>query len=225
MGFVEVGVENYDREFGEEEESRRNKSVRVEDDSFFVGKSNLKGNVLDYVSVSGLGFVVKKFEESESGESKKIVVNVVILFGENSGDDDWLEVLGEKFSGLWVVKSIFYESVDIKVEKVDMGNFFGESSGNDDYVEVLEGSFSSLGVYKDKCFGSEREESIKEDMNGYFGESSGKSDGLNVFNVSVIVNMKFMKEVEYNLYNVWRYVVFKKDLDMVVKGLKGKEEE
>ncbi|XP_068707315.1 uncharacterized protein [Montipora foliosa] len=218
MGSAEAGVENYDRESGEEEESRRNKSARVEDDSRSAGKSNSKGNALDYVSDSGSGLVAKKLEESESGESKKKVVNVATLSGENSGDNDRLEVSGEK-------SSTFHESVDTKVEKVDMGNLSGESSGNDDHVEVSEGSPSSSGVYKDKRLGSEREERIKEDRNGHYGESSGKSDGVNVSNASATLNTKLMKEVEHNLHNVWRYAAPKKDLDMVAKGPKGKEEE
>lgn len=76
---------------------------------------------------------------------------------------------------------------------------------------------------------SGKDESQKLVVGGLSGESSGQIDDLDVSyesgSGSGAVNKKLMKEVEHNLHSVWRYAAPKKDLDMVAKGPKGKEEE
>ena len=76
---------------------------------------------------------------------------------------------------------------------------------------------------------SRKGESQRLVMGDISGESSGHTDALGVSSVSAsgsgVLNKKLMKEVEHNLHNVWRYAAPKKDLDMVAKGPKGKEEE
>ena len=61
------------------------------------------------------------------------------------------------------------------------------------------------------------------------GEGSGFGDLSEVSGDSASgsgeVNTKLLREVEHNLHKVWRYAAPKKDLDMVAKGPKGKEEE
>ena len=76
---------------------------------------------------------------------------------------------------------------------------------------------------------SGKDESQKLLKDGLSGESSGQIDDLDVSYESAsgsgVVNKNLMKEVEHNLHSVWRYAAPKKDLDMVAKGPKGKEEE
>ena len=64
---------------------------------------------------------------------------------------------------------------------------------------------------------------------GISGEGSGIGDlsqmSGNRASGSGEVNTKLFREVEHNLHKVWRYAAPKKDLDMVAKGPKGKEEE
>lgn len=69
---------------------------------------------------------------------------------------------------------------------------------------------------------SGKDEEVKLEIS-LSGEGSGQGDES--ASGSGVVNKKLMKEVEHNLHSVWRYAAPKKDLDMVAKGPKGKEEE
>ena len=64
---------------------------------------------------------------------------------------------------------------------------------------------------------------------GISGEGSGLGDLSEISGDSAsgsgAVNTNLLREVEHNLHKVWRYAAPKKDLDMVAKGPKGKEEE
>lgn len=61
------------------------------------------------------------------------------------------------------------------------------------------------------------------------GEGSGFADLSEMPGASASgsgeVNTVLLREVEHNLHKVWRYAAPKKDLDMVARGPKGKEEE
>lgn len=113
-----------------------------------------------------------------------------------SGEIDELSEIRMDFSG---------ESGNLSDEKYDTGsNGSGEKNHENVVQESEVGAFSGEGTGNE---GSGLD---------FSGESSSGAG---------VVNKKLLKEVEHNLHKVWRYASPKKDLDMVAKGPKGKEEE
>lgn len=113
-----------------------------------------------------------------------------------SSEIDELSGMSKDFSG---------ESGNLSDEKYDTGS---NGSGEKNHENVVKES--EMGAVSGE--GSGNEGSGLD----FSGESSGGSG---------VVNKKLLKEVEHNLHKVWRYASPKKDLDMVAKGPKGKEEE
>lgn len=113
-----------------------------------------------------------------------------------SSEIDELNGMSKDFSG---------ESGNLSDEKYDTGS---NGSGEKNHENVVKES--EMGAVSGE--GSGNEGSGLD----FSGESSGGSG---------VVNKKLLKEVEHNLHKVWRYASPKKDLDMVAKGPKGKEEE
>ena len=96
----------------------------------------------------------------------------------------------------------------------------GESgSGEDDIHQMGSALFRE----------SEQKVHMMSGDDGISGEGSGFGDLPEMFGDSASgsgeVNTKLLREVEHNLHKVWRYAAPKKDLDMVARGPKGKEEE
>lgn len=92
-------------------------------------------------------------------------------------------------------------------------------SGEDDIYQMGSALFQD----------SEEKAHVISGDDGISGEGSVFSDLSEVSGDSASgsgeVNSKLLREVEHNLHKVWRYAAPKKDLDMVAKGPKGKEEE
>ena len=92
-------------------------------------------------------------------------------------------------------------------------------SGEDDVYQIGSALFRE----------SEEKAHVISGDDGISGEGSGFGDFLEISgdsgSGSEEVNAKLLREVEHNLHKVWRYAAPKKDLDMVARGPKGKEEE
>lgn len=103
---------------------------------------------------------------------------------------------------------------------LDYGDVSGES--DDDEDERYEMGSAIFHDNKD----SARVNSGNDDV---LGESSGLGDSSEISGNSASgsgqVNKKLLREVEHNLYKVWRYAAPKKDIDLIAKGPKGEEEE
>ena len=122
--------------------------------------------------------------------------------GDESGfDDGFTNVLGE--SG----------------DESDKKHETGSANDSDEKYETGSADFVE----------SHNDEKGRWEANDVSGESSGHIEDLDISEESASgsgnVNKKLMKEVEHNLHQVWRYAAPKKDLDMVARGPKGKEEE
>lgn len=112
------------------------------------------------------------------------------------------------------------ESVSGEASGLSLG--YADASGESDNDEDDRYEMGSA-IFRD----NERVNSRNDD--DVSGESSGLGDSSEISGDSAsgsgVVNKKLLKEVEHNLHKVWRYAAPKKDLDMVAKGPKGKEEE
>lgn len=113
-----------------------------------------------------------------------------------SGEMDELSGMSTDFSG---------ESGNLSDEKVDTGS--NGSGGKNPEDVVKESAVAAVSG------GESGPEASGLDFSGESGSGSG------------LVSKKLLKEVEHNLHKVWRYASPKKDLDMVARGPKGKEEE
>lgn len=188
------------------------------------GENSIKGHSLEVSveSASGLGVKVNIRQEVESDGREKL--DMASFSGESSGNGDRLDLLDESASGSGVVKNHFQQIGRDESEKVIFGNASGESSGNDERLMSSNGSASASNVVKEKLY---KTGTHKVDTSKFHEESSGKDNASDVSRESGsgVVNSKLMNEVEHNLHSVWRYAAPKKDLDMVAKGPKGKEEE
>ena len=111
---------------------------------------------------------------------------------------------------------------------IDFSDFF-EQSADGSALEYRTGSaFSGEDEIEEDVDEKEQEEEepravlddVSDEMSGEHNELSGES-----VSGSGAINKKLMIEVERNLHSIWRYAALKKDLDMVAKGPKGKEEE
>ena len=104
---------------------------------------------------------------------------------------------------------------------LNMGDDISDESGSgvDDVYQIGSALFRE----------SEDKAHVISGDDGISGEGSGFGDLLEMSDDSGSgsgeVNAKLLREVEHNLHNVWRYAAPKKDLDMVARGPKGKEEE
>ena len=209
-----------------EEGSGEDESRLVEIGSL-SGENSTKGHSLEVPleSASGLGVKKKIHQEVESDGREKL--DMASFSGESSGNGDRLDVSDESRSGSGVVKNHFQKIVGDESEKVILGNAPGEGSRNDDRLISSNGSASDSNVVKEKLDKTGAHKGMKVDTSKFHEESSGKEDASDVSRESGsgVVNKKLMNEVEHNLHSVWRYAAPKKDLDMVAKGPKGKEEE
>ena len=188
------------------------------------GENSTKGHSLEVPveSASGLGVKEKIRQEVERDGREKL--DMASFSGESSGNRDRLDLLGESANGSGLVKNRFQQIGGDESEKVIFGNASGEGSGNDERLMSSNGSVSASNVVIEKL---DKKGTHKVDYSKFHEESSGKDDASDVSTESGsgVVNRKLMNEVEHNLHSVWRYAAPKKDLDMVAKGPKGKEEE
>ena len=156
-------------------------------------------------------------EESVQGEPSGLNSGYADASGE-SGDNS-----GEIHDVTNLHKTRPEESVQGEPSGLNSGYADASGESGDDSGEIHE---IGSGAFRE----SEEEALVESVEDGISGESSGLADSLELSGESVSgsgvrVNRKLLKEVEHNLHQVWRYAAPKKDLDMVARGPKGKEEE
>lgn len=155
-------------------------------------------------SGKNLGMISKGPKGKEEEKKLQEIYNLVIKH-ESGRTEPKESVPGETASGLSMGDDLSDES---------------GLSGEDDIYQM------GSALFRD----SEEKALVISGDDGISGEGSGFGDlsevsGDTASAGSGRVNTKLLREVEHNLHKVWRYAAPKKDLDMVAKGPKGKEEE
>ena len=154
-------------------------------------------------SGKNLGMISKGPKGKEEEKKLQEIYNLVIKH-ESGRTEPKESVPGETASGL------------------NMGDDLSDESGLSGQDDVYQ---MGSALFRD----NEEETHVLSGDDSISGEGSGFGDLSEVSGDSASgsgeVNTKLLREVEHNLHKVWRYAAPKKDLDMVAKGPKGKEEE
>ena len=147
--------------------------------------------------------MISKGPKGKEEEDKLQEIYNLVIKHESGRTEPMESVPGESASGLNMRDDLSDES----------------GSGEDDIYEKGSAIFQESGEKPHVISGDDE----------ISGESSGLGDLSEISGNSASgsgeVNTNLLREVEHNLHKVWRYAAPKKDLDMVARGPKGKEEE
>lgn len=147
--------------------------------------------------------MLSKGPKGKEEEDKLQEIYNLVIKHESGRTEPMESVPGESASGLNMGDDLSDESGSGEDDIYEKGSAIFQESGEKPHVisgdDDISGESSGLGGLSE--------------ISGNSASGSGE------------VNTNLLREVERNLHKVWRYAAPKKDLDMVARGPKGKEEE